>query len=103
MDRSEMCAETFVQDSITWWVRVGNWTSVQRVIVVKVARQLVRCRCVREILSVMTSFMTMISAVQSAGMRAVNNSLISSAGVFHCSAGVVIFSINLNYLQIHWS
>lgn len=77
MDRSEMCAGTFVQDNITWWVRVGSWTSVQLAIVVKVARQLVQCRCVREILSVTISFMTVISAVQSAGMRMVNNSLIS--------------------------
>ena len=77
MDRSEMCAGTFVQDNFTWWVRVGSWTSVQRVIVVKVARQLVQYRCVREILSVTISFMTIISAVQSAGMRMVSNSLIS--------------------------
>ena len=77
MDRSEMCAGTFVQDSITWWVRVGSWTSVRHVTVVKVARQLVQCRCVKEILSARISFMTAVSAVQSAGMRMVNNSLIS--------------------------
>lgn len=77
MDRSEMCAGTFVQDNITWWVRVGSWTSVRRVTVVKVARQPVQCRCVKETLSARISFMTTVTAVQSAGMRMVNSLLIS--------------------------
>ena len=74
MDRTKMCAGTFAQDSITWWVRVGSWTSVQRVTAAKVARQHVPCRCVRETLSAKISFVITVSAVRSAGMRMVGNS-----------------------------
>ena len=48
MAANEMYVRTFVRVNITLWVRAGSWTSVQRVIVEKVARQRVLCRCVKE-------------------------------------------------------
>lgn len=81
MDRSKMCAETFVLASITWWVRVGSWTSVQHVTVAKVARQHVQCRCAKETLSAKIFFVITVSAVQSVGMRMVDTSLIFVTGV----------------------
>ena len=77
MDASEMCVGTSVLVNIIWWVRAGSWTSAQHVIVGRAARQLVLCRCVREIPSAKTSSSTTASVVLNAGMRMVGISVIA--------------------------
>ena len=73
MDSSKVCVATSAQDNITWWVRVGSWTSVPHVTVAKVARRHVLCRCAREILHAKIFSVITASAVQSAGMRMVKD------------------------------
>ena len=79
MGAKEMYAKTFVQVSITSWVRAGSWTNVQHVTVEKVAKQLVLCRCAREIRSAKTSLLTAVIAALSAGMKLVCISLVAQS------------------------
>ena len=71
MDASKMCVGTYAQGSIIWWVRVGSWTNVPLVTVVKAAKRLVLCRCARETQSARISLSTTVSAALNARMRMV--------------------------------